>query len=240
MTPATHAAAAAAAASRCRNVAAATAIAFAVHFFLDAIYHFEAFYELSVPAGWTYQRTMLVLFGGLAALGLPFLVWLWWKNRAVWGFACYAFLMCGLAFEPHPVLRLAWGVILALIWCVLSPAADVRRWVIFGFIGYLPDCLKGSVPLLCRLHDAMHYQSGVDLGDWISLLVRGRWRLNLNSRIYDAYYETGYALEILLEAAILLGSLYWLLRKQSGAAAAGGRRGPAEAALTRIGKASWP
>lgn len=215
MTPATHVVTGAIAGSRFRNLGAALAAAFALHFALDAIYHFEAFYELSVPGGWTYEYAMLALFGSLAALGVPVMIWLWRRDRQVWSFACYAILMCAVAFEPHWRWKLALSALLTTFWLAICRSAEIRRWVLCGFVSYLPDALKQPLPRFGELHDAVHYRADRELGDWVSLLGQGRWKIDLNARIFDPYYRTGYAIEILIEAAILFGCLYWLVRRVS-------------------------
>ena len=212
MTPATHAAVAAVIAGRFRSLPVAVALSFGMHFVLDAAYHFEAVYPVSVPGRWSYQRTMVSLYAGFILAGVPVLVWIWRKNPQVWLFGCYAFLMCILAFEPLPWWRLLWASLLALIWCLATPAAAARRWAVCAFAAYLPDCLKRLSLPFARLHDAAHYRSGLDLGDWVSLLVRGRWKLNVNSLGSDPYYLAGYALEVGLEMTILFACLYWLVR----------------------------
>ncbi|HZS51417.1 MAG TPA: hypothetical protein VFA54_11180 [Bryobacterales bacterium] len=217
MTPATHVVAGAAAAARFRNAGAALAAAFLLHFFLDAVYHFEAFYELSVPAQWSYSYTMFMLFGGLLLLGAPVFVHLARHDPAVSSFGCYALLMCALAFEPKWDWKLFWGAMLSAFWLLITRAPEPRKWILCGFVSYLPDCLKKPIPLLARLHDAAHYRSDLDLGDWVSLLGRGRWRIPVNDRIFDPYYQAGYVLEILLEAVILFGCLYWLSRGRAAA-----------------------
>ncbi|MBI3667532.1 MAG: hypothetical protein HY236_15120 [Acidobacteria bacterium] len=215
MTPATHAAVGAAIASRTRNLSLALALSFGSHFVLDSIYHFEAFYPLSVPEKWSYAGTMLTLLAALTALGIPVAAWSLRKDREAWLFAGYAFLMCALPFEWRPAWRLTWAILLAGTWWAISPSAAVRRWVLCGFVSYLPDVLKGLLTPVESLHEAMHYRSSLDLGDWISLLARGRWKLHVNYRIYDPWYQLGYALEILVEGAILFGSFYLLARRPS-------------------------
>ena len=212
MIPATHAAAGAAATNRFRNVALALIVSFGLHYVLDALYHFEGFYELSVPGGWTYERTMFILFTALIPLAAPIAAWLWWKNRQVGWFACYAFLLSMIAFEPSPAWRLIWAGLLSAGWWLVARTSALKRWALCGLAAYLPDCLKGPIPALGWLHEAMHHRPELDLGDWVSLLVRGRWRIPLNSRAFDPYYQIGYAIEILFEAAILFGCLYLLVR----------------------------
>ncbi|MBI3693827.1 MAG: hypothetical protein HY238_03165 [Acidobacteria bacterium] len=215
MTAATHAAVAAVIAGRFRSLAVALALSFGTHFVLDAIYHFEAVYPVSVPAHWSYERTMVSLYAGMLLAGAPVLVWIRRKSRQVCLFACYAFFMSALAFEPLPLWRLLWAALLTLIWCLVTPTAAARRWAVCTFAAYLPDCLKRLSPAFARFHDAAHYSPGLDLGDWVSLLGRGRWKLNVNTLGSDPYYLTGYAVEVVLEMAILCGCLWWLVRNHS-------------------------
>ena len=61
----------------------------------------------------------------------------------------------------------------------------------------------------------MHFSPQRDIGDWLSLWGRGELGLHVNDRIFDPYYQAGYALEILIEAGIFFGSLYLLARRKS-------------------------
>ena len=154
MTPTTHAVAAAVIGGRFRSLALALALSFGMHFVLDAIYHFEAVYPVSVPGRWSYERTMMTLYAAFLLAGAPVLVWIWRRNRRVWLFACYALFLCILAFEPLPLWRLLWAALLALIWCLVMPTDTGRRWGVCAFAAYLPDCLKRLSPAFARLHDA--------------------------------------------------------------------------------------
>ena len=158
---------------------------------------------------------MLALFVALAALGVPVTAWVLGKSREGWIFAAYALLMCALPFEPKHTWRLAWAILLAALWWGISPTERGRRWVLCGFVAYLPDLLKWLIPPIAKLHAAMHFSSRLDLGDWISLLARSRWRLHVNYRIFDPYYQLGYVLEILLEGAIFFGSLRLIAGRRS-------------------------
>ena len=212
MTPATHAAFGAVASSRCHNLGLALAVSFASHFLLDAVYHFEAFYALSVLGRWPLQRTMLVLFAGLAVLAVPVALWLLRRNRPVGIFACYGLAMSLLPFFPGQWTRLGWGVLITALWYASTRVPLVRRWVLCGFFADLPDIIRLWIPPVDWLHEWFHYDPALDLGDWVSLLVTGRWRIYINYRIFDPYYRIGYILEVLLEGAILFGCLYWLAR----------------------------
>ena len=212
MTPATHAAFGAVASSRCRNLGLALAVSFASHFLLDTIYHFEAFYALSVLGRWPLQQTMLGLFAGLVVLSVPVVLWLLRRHRPVGIFACYGLAMSLLPFSPGRWTRLGSGILVTTLWYALTHAPQVRRWLVCGFFAYLPDIIKPWIRPIDWLHDWLHYGPELDLGDWVSLLVTGRWRIYINDRIFDPYYRIGYILEVLLEGAILFGCLYWLAR----------------------------
>ena len=214
MTPATHAAVAAVIASRFRNLAVALVLSFGIHFVLDAVYHFEAVYPVSVPGRWSYGRTMMILFAGFIAAGTPVLVWIWRKNPQVWLFGCYAFLMCSVVFERLPLWRLLWATLLTVIWCLVTPAPAARRCVVCAFVAYLPDSLKKLYPAFERFHDAAHYSSALDLGDWVSMLARGRWKLKPDTLAFDPYYLIGYTVEVVLEMTILFGCLWWLVKAE--------------------------
>ena len=194
-------------------MAAALALSFGLHYILDGIYHFEAFYELSVPGGWTYPRTMAVLFAVASALAVPAAVLLGWKHPRLRWFGCYAFLLTLVAFDYKGWWRIAWAALLTLAALLMARDFQLKRWILCGFAAYLPDCFKRLWRPLASLHDAFHYKAGIDLGDWVSLIVRGYWKVPLNLRAWDRCYQVGWGLSILIEAAILFGCLYWLSRR---------------------------
>jgi hypothetical protein len=212
MTPATHVAVAAVVAGRIRSLGWALAACFGLHFALDFIYHFEQFFPLSVPGGWSYEKAMQALFAGLAAVTAPATLWALRRRPQAQFLAGYALLMCALPFETATRWRLIWAVLLTAAWWLLSPSADSRRWVLCGFASYLPDALRHWWPPLKKLHDAFHYTGSISMGDWVSLWARGRWNVGPNDRIYDPYYQIGYVIEILMEGAIFFGALYLLAR----------------------------
>src|SRR5262249_29636673 len=200
-------------ASRIRNLFLALTAAFALHFVVDAIYHFEAAYQISVPGKWSIDQTMLVLFGGLAAFATPLMIWIARSSRKTALFGLYALLLGAVVLDPAPRWRLLWAALLTALWLVAVPDNLSRRWVLCGFVAYLPDILKKFSPVLARLHDLTHFGGELDLGDWLSLLARGKWRIDVNARAFDPYYQIGYALEFLMEATILFGALFWLAKR---------------------------
>ena len=212
VTPATHAAVSAALARRIPSLPAALAVSFALHFLLDFVFHFEGFFPLSVPGRWTSEGAMGALFAALAAVAVPVTLWITRGNRAAQAFAGYALLMCLGPFEPATRWRLLWAILISAAAWTFSPADQGRRWVLCGLAGYLPDGLRHWIAPLDRLHGMAHYDGSMPLGAWLSLVVRGYWRVKPNDVIYDPYYQAGYAMEILLEAAALLAALWWLAR----------------------------
>lgn len=215
LTPATHAAVAAVVACRVRRLPVALAAAFGLHFVCDFFYHFEAFYPLSVLGRWDLERTMLGLFVVLAVLGAPIVVWIARRDRQAALFALYSFLLSVLPFDPNLDRRVLGAVVLSVLWLALTRLPEMRRWTLCALAAYLPDLIRHWSNALRQFHEWVHYDSELDLGDWVSLLVRGRWRIGINDRIFDRSYQAGYALEILFEAALLFGCLYWLTRRRS-------------------------
>lgn len=189
--------------------------AFVLHFVGDFFYHFEAFYPLSVLGRWDLDRTMFGLFVALAVLAVPVALWIVRRDRVTALFVLYGFLLSLVPFDPSLNRRVVSAVALSVLWLALFRNAETRRWVLCAVAAYLPDLLRHWSPALRWFHELIHYNSQLDLGDWVSLAVRGRWRVYINDRIFDPCYQIGYALEILLEAAILVGCLWWLTRRRS-------------------------
>jgi hypothetical protein len=191
------------------------AAAFGLHFVCDLVYHFEAFYPLSVLGPWTLERTMLGLFVVLAVLSAPIVVWIARRDRQTALFALYSLLLSVIPFDPVPGRRIVWAVALSVLWLALTRLPDMRRWILCALAAYFPDLIRHWIPALQQFHDWAHYDAQLDAGDWVSLLATGRWRVHVNERIFDPSYQAGYALEILFEAALLFGCLYWLTRRPS-------------------------
>ena len=189
------------------------AAAFGLHFVCDFFYHFEAFYPLSVLGRWDLERTMFGLFVVLAVLGAPIVFWIVRRDRQTGLFALYSFLLSLLPFDPNLDRRVLWAVLLSALWLALPRLPEMRRWIPCALAAYLPDLIRHWIPALREFHEWVHYDSELDVGDWVSLLVTGRWQLHVNLRIFDPFYRIGYALEILFEAALLFGCLYWLSRR---------------------------
>ena len=186
-----------------RRLPVALAAAFASHFACDFIYHFEAFYPLSVLGRWTETRAMFVLFAVLAALGAPLVVWIARRDRQAGWLALYGFVLSWMLFDPSRDRRILWAAVVSLAAYGLARFPDLRRWILCAVAAYLPDLFRHRIAPLQWVHERIHYQLGLDFGDWVSLVVRGRWRIDGNERIYDPCYQVGYALSILFEGAIL-------------------------------------
>ncbi len=188
-------------------------LALFLHFAADFLYHFEAFYPLSVLGKWDEDLTMAGLFCILLVLGAPVVVWLARRDPRVGWFAAYGVLLSLAPFDPDKTRRILWAAAISGLWLALFRTAEMRRWVLGGLVAYLPDLLRSFLRPLDWVHGRAHYNPALDLGDWVSLLFRGRWQVPVNDRIFDPYYLAGYGLEMLLEAAILFGGLYLLTRR---------------------------
>jgi len=223
MTPATHAAVGAAAARAVPRLWIALPLAFFSHFVCDAIYHFEAFYPLSQKLGTTHNQAMLIAFAGVGAALAPFLWAVVRGSRDLMWFTAYLAAITALRLETASGARLAGNLALAGAVLGLSRSEALWRWVICGLAANLPDLLRDWIGPLDRLHVWAHYDGYHDLGDWLYRLFRGGPSLFAGRRFDDPAYVLGYFLEIVIEAAILLGCLYYAGR---GPVAAEGSRPP--------------
>jgi hypothetical protein len=156
---------------------------------------------------------MLGLFAVLAILGTPVVIWLARRDPATGWFAGYGLLLSALPFDPSDARRLLLATVVTGLWWLLFRRPEMRRWTLCGFFAYLPDLIKHFLDPLMVVHEFFHNDPSVGLADWISLLVRGRWKIEINDRIFDPWYQVGYGLEILLEGSILFTSLYLLTRR---------------------------
>lgn len=197
-------------ATRFRSLGAAAAISFGLHFLLDFVNHFEAFYPLSLVFKQpTYEAARLLVSLPLAAMAALASAWLLRKHRPVRRFAFFALALCPLPFEMEVRWGLVWLVLLsALGWAVSE--GEGRRWVVCALAACLPDALRHWLPPIQRLHNLFHYQD-VTLGDWASLLGRGTWRQPPWVQAADPYYWAGWGVELLLEGALLAGAFYLLV-----------------------------
>ena len=142
----------------------------------------------------------------------------WWvarKDRELAIFCVYLLTLVFLRVEEDEIPRLA--MVLAVTGGVLafSRSARIRRWTICGFAAVLPDLIRKLIVPLAQLHNWVHVPDDSGLGDiTYRLLVNGP-PLFVGDRFENPAYLLGYFLEIVLEAAILLGALWWAGRDRT-------------------------
>jgi hypothetical protein len=212
MSPATHAVLGAAIAGLAPRMWVAVPIAFLSHFFCDAFYHFEAFYPLSRKLGTSHQAAALITFVALGLALAPFL-WRYGRNdRNVQLFYVFVAGACLLRLVGHWTGRTSGGLLLAAVFLLLSRSVRLSGWVLCGFAAVLPDLMRQGIAPLNRFHIFMHYEGVHDLGDLLYRHFRQQPSLFVGDRFDDPYYVAGYALELLIELAILVGSLHLMVR----------------------------
>ena len=209
MTPATHAALGAAISGAVPRLWLAIPAAFASHFLLDAIFHFEAFYPLSRALGTSHDEAFVIALLGAAAAMVPAVWWVARKDRELAIFCVYLLALVFLRVEEDETPRLA--MVLAVTGGVLaiSRSARIRRWAICGFAAVLPDLIRKLLVPVARLHNWVHIPDDRGLGDLTYRLLVNAPPLFAGDRFGNPAYLLGYFLEIVIEAAILLGALWW-------------------------------
>jgi hypothetical protein len=214
MTPATHAAVGAAISGAVPRLWLAIPAAFASHFLLDAIFHFEAFYPLSRAIGTSHDEAFVIALLGAAAAMVPAVWWVARKDRELAIYCVYLLALVFLWVEEDQTARLA--MVLAVTAGVLgfSRSARIRRWTICGFAAVLPDLIRKLVPTMARFHNWVHVSDDRGLGDLTYRLLVNAPPLFVGDRFANPAYLLGYFLEIVIEAAILLAALWWAGKDQ--------------------------
>ena len=212
MTPLTHAAAGTVIYQKLRSRfprfgwAVALPLAFASHFLLDAIPHFEDVGSLNSPG-------RVPIFLGLGLIGVGFALFLRRWNREAALIWLILSLWIGAGSYSYPLLRILTAA-LGLAYIVWKS----RQWSSVGYlVGGMLATVSDLIPIndgrMKQLHDGIHYQIG-----WAERLyflfssspVPLRWR----DRLLDPYFLAGYGMELLVEGVIFLGALYLLSRER--------------------------
>lgn len=208
MTPLTHAAVGVVIFQKFRHSrvrlfgwAAAFALAFVSHPFLDAIPHFEDTGPLSD------YRHSLPVFLALGAIGssLSFVL-MRWNREAGWVWLVLS-LWIGLGSDFYEEWRIPTAIVAlaVLAWKSRYPAAV--GYLLAGMLATAADLLPLHVVSVERWHRSMHYQV-----DWGTHLFRyfsdAALPADWLARLRDPYFLVGYGLELLVEGAILLVCLY--------------------------------
>jgi hypothetical protein len=209
MTPATHAAVGAAISGAVPRLWLAIPAAFASHFLLDAIFHFEAFYPLSRAIGTSHDEAFALALLAAAAAMIPAVWWVARKDRELAIFCVYLLVLVFLRVEEDEVTRPA--MVLAVTSGILgfSRSARIRRWTVCGFSAVLPDLIRTLLPPVAQFHNWLHVSDDRGLGDFAYRLLVNGPPLFVGARFGSPAYLLGYFLEIVIEAAILLAALWW-------------------------------
>ena len=214
MAPTTHAAVGAAIAHLCPRVGLAVPAAFASHFLLDSIFHFEAFYPLSQVLGTTHDEAFWIAAVIMAAILVPGMGWIGRRSHDVRMLTLYGVAASAALLVQGSVNRLIALICIAVGAWSLSRTPNLSLWLAGAFAATIPDALKRLVGPVGRFHRFMHYEGANDLGYWLNRLLAQPDPEWFGARATKWTYLTGYAVEIALETALLLGGLWVLTRRQ--------------------------
>jgi len=205
-------------------------LAFASHYLLDAIPHFEDLGPLMLRF-----RNSPWMFFGLALIGSGLSAHLLRRNRqagVLWLTLCVGI---GLAGIPVPLIRLAAALALLGYIAYRIRKADAVGYLLAGMLAFAADLIPGTWSAASAFHNRMHYQ--LDWGTYLYLEFQS-WPPPWNwlSRIQNPYFLTGYGLELLVEAVIFLAafSVFFRLRLEPKA-----QTEPSEVAVQGVGSREW-
>jgi len=212
MSPATHAVMGAVVAGAAPRIWLAIPLAFVSHFICDAIYHFEAFYPLSRTLGTTHNEATAVT---AVVVGLLLSPVLWILGRRSGRLAAFYLYVVGSSAvfalgdwrQRTAVVLLVIGILL-----LLGNGPRLGAWIAGALAAQLPDLIRAGIEPLNRFHIFMHYEGTMDLGEILYRFFEKKSNLNFDLRFENAYYLTGYVLELLLESGIVIAALYYLSR----------------------------
>ncbi len=212
MTPLTHAAAGIVIYQKLRSRfprygwALALPLAFASHFLLDAIPHFEDVGSLKSPG-----RVPIFLGMGLIGAGFAWFLRRWNREAAlIW---LLLSLWIGVGSYSYPLLRVLTAVLGLAYFAWKSKQWAAVGYLAGGMLATVADLIPVTAGRMEQLHDAIHYQIG--WGERLYFLFSSspmplRWR----DRLQDPYFRAGYGLELLVEGVIFFGALYLFSRER--------------------------
>lgn len=215
MTPATHAAVGAAISGAVPRLWLAIPAAFASHFLLDAIFHFEAFYPLSRAIGTSHDEAFVIALLAAAAAMVPAVWCVARRDRELAIFCVYLLALVFMRVEEDEIARLAMVLAVSCGVLAFSRSARIRRWTICGFAAVLPDLIRKLLVPVAQLHNWVHIPDDRGLGDLTYRLLVNAPPLFVGDRFENPAYLLGYFLEIVIEAAILLSAVWWAGKNRS-------------------------
>ena len=215
MTPLTHAASGAALYKMLRRSplgrwsgVVAFPLAFASHYLLDAIPHFEGvgpFILLKNQASFWVFLGLGMIGGGLAA-------YLFRRNREAGLIWLLLSLWIGLGGISPPAMRLPVALACLGYLAYKTTQDDALGYLLAGMLAVAPDFVTAiSSPPATLIHNRLHYRL-----DWATRLylhfnpppIPQDWLVRLS----NPYFLLGYGLELLVEAVIFFGALYFFSR----------------------------
>lgn len=208
MTPLTHAAVGMALFEKLRRVpprplgwVLAFLLAFASHYALDAIPHFEDIGPLVDSPG----RVPIFIGLGIAGVLMALLLRRW--NRPAAGIWLVFSLWIALGSNSYVLWRIPTAV-LALGWLAYrSRRAEALGFLLAGMLAVAADFVPLQYAPARSVHYAAHYKA--DLGLRLHrAFSQEPVPARLLDRLQSPYFLAGYGLELLAEAVIFFGSLY--------------------------------
>ena len=212
MTPLTHAAAGTVIYQKLRSRfprygwTLALPLAFASHFLLDAIPHFEDVGLMKSPG-----RVPIFLGLGLIGAGFALLLRRW--NREVALIWLLLSLWIGVGSYSYPLLRVLTAS-LGLAYIVWkSKQWNSVGYLAGGMLATVADLVPLTISRMEQVHDAIHYRTG--WGERLYLFFsESPVSLSWRERVQNPYFLAGYGLELLVEGVIFFGALYLLSRER--------------------------
>ena len=175
-------------------------LAFASHYFLDTIPHFEDVGPL------LWLRNSPWVFVGLAMIGSGLAGYLYRRNRQaglLWLMLCVGI---GLATIPAPLARILAALALLGYMAYRTRQAGAVGYLLAGILAVAADWMPRTWTSAVAFHNRMHVHLDWGTALYIKYEPSPLPALSWTSRIENPYFLAGYGLEILVEALIFLAA----------------------------------
>jgi hypothetical protein len=182
-------------------------LAFASHYLLDAIPHFEDMFNIV-----DFRAMPVVILGiGLVGAALAMILSRWNREAArIW---LVLFLWIGLGGYSFSWLRILTAALALgyLAWSAKDWSA--AGYMLAGLLAVAPDLIFSGIHQMAVVHQFFHYRI-----DWATRIYTAfsqapplrEWQ----ARLLNPYFLLGYALELLVEGLIFLGAAYLFFREK--------------------------
>ena len=214
MTPLTHAAVGTVIFQQLRRLrwghwgwALAFPLAFASHYLLDAIPHFEGIVAIRA-----YKTNASFILGvGVVGIALTLILMRW--NREAGRIWLILFLWIGLGAYSFSWLRILTTALALGYVAWRDKDWSAPGYLLTGMLAVAPDLIPGGFQRMADLHYFFHYKV-----DWATRIYIAFSKPPLPwswpARLHDPYFLLGYALELLIEGLIFLGAAYLFFRER--------------------------